>query len=134
MEATDKLQLLEALIQDLRRTLLRLHQEWEEEEEEQVWGGSGPELPLVGLWGISLVTAEEDMAVGEEGTEVTGVEVTPVVTPLGGTLGGALPARAEPLAEGEVADPLPLVPPQVLEEPAGGKVQDQSDCKKTWTL
>ena len=49
------------LIQDLRRTLLRLHQEWEEEEEEeQVWEGSGPELPLVGLWGISLVTAEED--------------------------------------------------------------------------
>jgi hypothetical protein len=72
------------------------------------------------------------VAVGEEGTEgtVPRVEVTPVVTPLGGTQGGALPARAEPLAEGEVADPLPLVPPQVLEEPAGGKVQDQSDCKK----
>ena len=57
------------------------------------------------------------VAVGEEGTEVTGVEVTPVVTPLGGTLGGALPARAEPLAEGEVADPLPLVPPQVSHAP-----------------
>ena len=57
------------------------------------------------------------VAVGEEGTEVTGVEVTPVVTPLG----GALPARAEPLAEplaeGEVVDPLPLVPPQVSHAP-----------------
>ena len=46
------------LIQDLRRTRLHLHREWEEEEEG--WEGSGLELPLEGLWGTSLVTAEED--------------------------------------------------------------------------